>query len=80
MTATTTASGHFEIDIRNRNAYNAQVAAQQNYASWGFTDSSVFTAAVDTSIDQNVTITATLANSADTMTLESYTVEVLPGQ
>ncbi len=39
--------------------------------------SAVGTAAVDTSVDQTIRIYATLANAADTVTLESIVVEVL---
>lgn len=60
---------------RNRGSQSAQLSTSGGgYAA-------VFTANtnVDTSVDQVLTINGTLANAADTITLEGYTVEVLPG-
>lgn len=37
-----------------------------------------FPLTVDTSVDQTLTFTGTLANTGETITLEGYTVEVLP--
>lgn len=64
--------------IANRNATNSQVA---NNAFNMRADSSgaVVTAAIDTSATQSLTITGQKALAGETLTLESYTVEVIYG-
>ncbi|NIF39542.1 hypothetical protein F3J14_01200 [Burkholderia sp. Tr-862] len=75
---TTTLSNQAQTIIRNRGVTNSQVgfaaAAANQYSSSG---ASPVTAAVDTTQDQTIAITATLVNAGETITLESYTVEVL---
>lgn len=60
--------------VRNRNSATSQLTTS------GGAYGSVFvnTATINTAVDQVLTITATLANAADTVTLEGYTVEILP--
>lgn len=66
-----------EVYVINRNNLAAQsFSASQKVNSQSFTGMS--TGAIDTSADRTLTISATLANVADTVTLERYTVEVLP--
>jgi hypothetical protein len=63
-------------DIINRNATNSQVNGGGNPNSFGFGAGKV-TSAADTTIAQNIDFKAQLANAADTVTLESYLVEIL---
>ncbi len=71
---------HF-TDICNRNAQNAQIARANptGYGGWGGSTGAVFTGTVDTSIAQDLIITGQLASGADTMTLESYLIELIRG-
>ncbi len=66
--------------IRNRAAINSQVF-QVVTASSSFTNSggAVGTSAVDFSAAQDLVISIQLANAGDSMTLEAYTVEFIPG-
>lgn len=76
--ASANVSGRTQSQIHNRNATNSQVAngiAQTNWASGG---SAVVTSAVDTTADVTILITGQLANAGDTMTLESWMVEIFP--
>lgn len=78
--ATTTTVSQQLIMIRNQGATNAQVGhASSVVAGVGATATAKTTAAVDTSTDQTITITGQLANAGETITLEGYTVEHLPG-
>jgi hypothetical protein len=64
--------------IQNRNAETAQIAGQ---ITGGLAASSVAnaTSSVDTSAAQDLVITAQLANAGESVTLESYVVEVAYG-
>lgn len=66
--------------VRNRGAANSQVFQVVTAAS-NFTSSSgvVGTASVDTAVSQDLVISGQLASAADTITLEAYTVELVPG-
>lgn len=66
-----------ETEIANRNAANSQVGNTSNV--FGSQAAAPNTSAVDTTSAVTVLITGQLANSADTVTLESYRVEVLYG-
>lgn len=63
--------------IQNRNATNSQVGTTNTIG--GFSNSSVatVTAAIDTTAAVDIVISGQLANSADTLTLERYLVELL---
>jgi len=63
--------------IRNRNSESSQVGFTN--ATTGLGAATLVTAAIDTSVAKNLTISGTLANSADTITLEGYTVEIAYG-
>ncbi len=70
---------HFAM-LRNRGAANSQVAhasTTQNVFGAG-AGSAVTTGAVDTAADQPLVITGQLALGTETLTLEAFTVEVLP--
>lgn len=75
---TTTATASILWEAINRGALNSQVT---NGAGAGAglvaSGNAVVTMTVDTSITQNLILTATLANTGETITLEGYTVEVL---
>lgn len=63
--------------MQNRNSPLSQVSFAG--VSFGGQASPVLTATVDTTASQTVVITGQLANAADSLTLESYTVRITPG-
>lgn len=67
------------IQIQNRNAQNSQVGAASGAGAggWNGAGAAVLTASVDTSTDQSLVFTGQLATGTDSITLESYIVEVL---
>lgn len=66
--------------VANRNATNAQVAFAGSGTGFGTSTSNApVTSAIDTTANVDITITGQLANSADTMTLESYMIRVTYG-
>lgn len=65
--------------VANRGAQNSQVGAPSDMTSFGSGTSALVTTAIDTSADQDVTLALHVANAADTITLESYSIEVQPG-
>lgn len=69
---TTLNQGQYFI-ILNRGAANSQIWYQLAQGA-GLSEAVV---SVDTTQTQNLTITGTLANAADTFTVETYTVEIL---
>jgi hypothetical protein len=62
------------MDINNAGATNSQVASSGSTAGGG---SAPLTATIDMTQAQNLTITAQLGLSTDTITLVNYTVELL---
>lgn len=72
--------GQFTLTIRNRNAVNSQAGFLHGATNtgvikvWGYT-----TGSVDTDAAPDLVITFLKATGGDTMTLEGYTVEILPG-
>lgn len=68
-------------EISNRNSASSQVGTigQNGNGGIGSSATALSTGAINTANAQDVVFTATLANSADSMTLESYVVEVLYG-
>ncbi len=71
ITASATVSQSIGSVIRNRNSQSSQVS----YA--GSASSAIVTASIDTTINQTLEITGTLALASETITLESVIVEVL---
>lgn len=70
------------VIVQNRGSQSSQIISQPTATSiiYGvFTVTYPATLSKDTSTDQTLTITGTLANSADTITLERYSIKVLPG-
>lgn len=77
---TTTATLRDQRQIANRNAENAQVGGVTAVAvSFGSSAGAVTTAAIDTTVDQNVEFRCQLADAGETITLEYYLVELLYG-
>ncbi len=75
---TTSAGNIHQRTIHNRNAQNAQVALQHN-TSATFGVGTPRTGTIDTSVSQDLVFTGTLTNAGETVTLESYLVELLYG-
>lgn len=65
------------VMIDNRNAANSQIGHNNNSTAFGTSSTAFTTGTVDTSAAQDLIITAQKATGTDTMTLESYTVEVI---
>ena len=65
-----------QAQIHNRNSAAAQVGFISTGPGFGFAAGSLVTSAVDTSAAADLVITGQLANSADTITLESILVEI----
>ncbi len=76
-TFTTTASAQYDSHIRNRNAQNSQVSWNFSSAGTGTSTGTVTTGTVDTSAAQDLVLAGVLANTGETLTLETYTVELL---
>lgn len=78
--ASTSSTAQTVTIIRNRGSQKSQVGSyndQQNPFAVSATPPT--TSAIDTSTDQVVSLTGTLATAGETITLESYMVEVLAG-
>lgn len=77
---TATASISMCTIIRNRNSQAAQVSFFEGGGAsggWGDNGSANLTGTIDTSAAQDLLIRGTLANSGETITLQSYMVELL---
>jgi hypothetical protein len=80
VTATTSSTFQSLTIIANRGATNSQVSGGQNGVTvFGAGTGALVTSAVDTTAATTVVITGQLENAVDTMALESYLVELLPG-
>ncbi|HCK84821.1 MAG TPA: hypothetical protein DHW63_09990 [Hyphomonadaceae bacterium] len=82
VTPTTTNSFQAITTIANRNAANSQVAPSSSAAAdgaMGTEGANPTTGAVDTAAAQTLSFKATLANTGETITLESYLVELAYG-
>jgi hypothetical protein len=69
VTMTATDATRIFVDIQNRNANNSQVG------SFGQT-TGIQTSAIDTTVNVDLVFTAQLANAADTITLQRFSVEL----
>ena len=65
------------VHIRNRNSASSQVGWISTTTAFGLSGTGVTTSTVDTSVAKNIVIQGQLGNSGDTLTLESYTVELM---
>ena len=68
---------HFLSIVRNTNSQSVQKISSGITAGLGVTTGAVTSLAVDTSADFTIIITGQLANSADTLTLEGFFVEIV---
>lgn len=75
VAVTTTASLRHEVQICNRGVQNAQLG-QPGTGAFGASSSAPSTGAIDTSANQDLVFRALLTNSGETVTLESYLVEL----
>lgn len=66
-----------QTEIINRNAVNSQIAMGNVVGGFGSTTNALLTAAVNTGSAANLLLQGTLGNAGDTLTLESYTIEVV---
>jgi hypothetical protein len=81
VTATTRASFRTSAFVANRNATNSQVGGQNGgigteLGPYGTGTGSPTTTAIDTTSAVNITLTAQLANTGETITLEAYSVKL----
>lgn len=74
---TTTGSYRDQRHIQNRNSLSSQVFMAGSFGGFGSSGFVIGTGAVDTSKAQSIVLSAQLANGADTVTLEGYSVEIL---
>jgi hypothetical protein len=75
----TNASFSIETVIRNRNNSGLQIANAIGSAGSGLATTAPITTAINTGAQQNLALTGILANVADTITLESYRVDLYYG-
>jgi hypothetical protein len=79
VTVTTNATYSDMRRIRNRGATNSQVGGASGGANaLGTSTTSVITSSLDTSVAQDIVLSAELANTGETITLQSYEVWLLP--
>jgi len=74
-------SAKFVVEIQNRNSEASQVgsaSAASTHSGLEPSTAALVTSAVDTSVATTIVITAQKAVAGDTMTLESYLVELFP--
>lgn len=75
--ATSSSAGfNFQTVLRNQNNSKAQTVFP-SLNSYGATSTAAPSYSIDTTQQQNLVISGTLANAADTLTLQGYTVEIL---
>jgi hypothetical protein len=76
---TTQATFTNRVKVQNRNLTNSQVANPTIVASggWGQSTTAVTTAAIDTTSSVTILLTGQLGTNTDTITLESYSVNVI---
>lgn len=67
-----------ETVIANRNSQSSQIGDPEYGNGGGQGGFAALTSAVDTTLAQNIYITGDLTNTGETITLESYSVELLP--
>lgn len=74
--ATASATFRHQVEIHNRNNVSAQVGMSPS-ASWGGSGGSATTGAINTASAQSIVLSGQLSNSGETITLESYLIELL---
>lgn len=73
---TTTAAARLKGEVANRGAVNSQVGGQESLTTAAGVTAVVTTSAIDTSVATSLVITGQKASSGETLTLESYLVEL----
>lgn len=76
---TTTATLRHQQLIQNRNAQNSQIGGYLSVTPFGANPGAAVTSSVDTSAAADLVLSGQLANAGETVTLESYLVELLYG-
>jgi len=74
---TTSVTAKLVVEIKNRGAKNTQLGGPIDLHFTGASSSAIIATAVDTSVDTTLVITGQLANSGETIKLESYMVELM---
>lgn len=77
FTNTTTGGNRDNRQIANRGAANSQVCWGSGNSPWGNASSPTTTGTIDTSAATTLVITGQKASAGDTLTLESYLVELI---
>jgi hypothetical protein len=72
----TSATFRHQVEIHNRNSAQSQVGMSPS-AAWGGSGGAVVAGAVDMTSTQSIVLSGQLGNSGETITLESYLVELL---
>lgn len=72
-------AGRFQVQIANRGTTSLQIGNATTQANWATAGgvAPITTTALDTTANQNVTITGQLGAAADTIAVESYLVELI---
>jgi hypothetical protein len=77
ITNTTTAQSRAQVEMVNRNSLSSQVVSMFGGDSgFGATTSALSTLSLDTATSLNIQVSGELANSGETITMESYIIEV----
>lgn len=78
---TTSASQRHQVQIHNRNSQSSQVGYTPGGATggWGPSTSAIQTSAINMALSQTILMRGLLGDVADTITLESYSVELKYG-
>jgi len=79
LAITTTATSYMQCWIRNNNSASAQKAYNVSLGVFASTTSALATSAIDTAASTTVYISGKTASDGETITLEGYTVELIPG-
>jgi hypothetical protein len=77
--AASTAGLRAQLVVSNRNSLSNQIVGVGSALNTPFTDSAPVTASVNTAVNQTLTISASKASGADSLTLESVLVELIRG-
>jgi len=67
----------YQTIISNRNSATSQVGGPKNISGLGSSSQGPQTTTVDTSVDVDITMTASLSDAGESLTLERYIVELL---
>ncbi len=79
LAVTTTAVYRLQTEIANVNSMASQKSNATMTGGWGTSTGSIATGAIDMTVAQTLDIIGTLANSGETISVESYLVELIGG-